>query len=285
MLATKPIVIAFAFPFVLLPTISARFLFERPQGDSLRRRIAIPDVATVYETVATAYVDATTNNVQTQTTCTSSDVGKVITSASSSNTSPASSVSTNMYTQAAPAQTTDSQVTDTQVNYVQNTDVQNSHVQNGVKQVDKSSYSPPQPDDPTNNGLYGPGGIPLISDVQQHATPDCWLSATLAAIAYANYPALQRLMTPSKDGSVINVLLYANGIQDTYPIAPVMDSIGEALSNVIANSTNPDPATWPATMELGLKALSKKHDELGISIDLNTPGYAETAFESHLRLD
>lgn len=65
----------------------------------------------------------------------------------------------------------------------------------------------PPPPDPKDIPLYGPGGQPLESDIQQGPTPDCFLEAPLAAIARVDPHTITGMLRDQGDG-IVNVSFY-----------------------------------------------------------------------------
>ena len=60
----------------------------------------------------------------------------------------------------------------------------------------------PPPPNPKDIPLYGLSGQPLESDIQQGLTPDCFLEATLAAIARLDPQAITTMLRDQGDGTV-----------------------------------------------------------------------------------
>ena len=60
----------------------------------------------------------------------------------------------------------------------------------------------PPPPDPKRIRLYGPTGVPLESDIQQGIAPNCFLEATLAAIARVDTKTIEKILHDNGDGTV-----------------------------------------------------------------------------------
>ena len=123
---------------------------------------------------------------------------------------------------------------------------------------------------PSKQTLWDPTTGPTYRDVAQGTSGDCWLDASMAAVAYANQAHLQGMMIdPHNSDGTVPVTLYSGSTAQTYTITKVtIDTMKSSYSDAAPYVTS-GAWVWPAAMESAFAAFAAGNSGSGIPSDLN----------------
>jgi hypothetical protein len=111
---------------------------------------------------------------------------------------------------------------------------------NGSLNVAASPYSVPG----GNLSLYGPAGVPVVTDVNQGQLGDCQLMASLAEVAYRDPDAIESMFSDNHNGSYTVRLFNYNTHQ------PIYITVNDELPNGGGNFAQvANGVLWPALAE------------------------------------
>lgn len=123
---------------------------------------------------------------------------------------------------------------------------------------------------PSKQTLWDPTTGPTYRDVAQGTSGDCWLDASMAAIAYADQAHLKGMMVdPQNSDGTVPVTLYSGATAQSYTITKVTIDTMKATYSDAAPYVTSGNWVWPAAMENAFAAYAAANTGSGIPGDLD----------------
>ncbi|MGO1073633.1 C2 family cysteine protease [Lysobacter sp. CA199] len=137
----------------------------------------------------------------------------------------------------------------------------------------------------TQETLYGPGGAPLASDIDQDRINDCYLLAPMSALATQQPQRLQDAIRYDANTQSFEVTLYKEGAKGMEPVniqvdqADLEDNLTRRGGSAVDNQPGTNGPIWPAVMETAYAELQDmgSRDANYAAIDMGHPSKAMAA--------